>query len=68
VPTPKTGSGTPTVPGLGEETGPHPAMRAVTGLLLGLVVGLASALLVRRREDQGSQAAPILPPTWPRNP
>jgi hypothetical protein len=35
-------------PGLGEDTGPHPAARAAAGLLLGLAVGLASALFIRR--------------------
>ena len=41
------------LPGLGEDTGPHPAVRAVTGLLLGLGVGLISALLLPRHRNQG---------------
>ncbi|MGH8899707.1 MAG: hypothetical protein ACRDZ4_22420 [Egibacteraceae bacterium] len=61
-------SGGHTVPGLGEDAGPHPVMRAVTSLLLGLGVGLVSALLVRRREDQGVPASPAWPPDWPQNP
>ncbi len=63
MPTPKTSVGvstlpaslgSPAAPGLGEDTGPHPVVRAVTGLLLGLGVGLASAFLLPRRRGPGS--------------
>jgi hypothetical protein len=46
----------PVAPGLGEDSGPHPVARAVTGLLLGLGVGLASALFLPRRHKSLSAA------------
>jgi hypothetical protein len=50
--TPQPSLGSHAAPGLGEDTGPHPVVRAVTGLLLGLGVGFVSALLLPRRRDQ----------------
>jgi hypothetical protein len=52
----------PAAPGLGEDSGPHPVVRAVTGLLLGLGVGLASALLIPRRHAAGSASTTTDPP------
>ncbi|MGH8907834.1 MAG: hypothetical protein ACRD0K_15265 [Egibacteraceae bacterium] len=42
--------------GGGEDGGPHPAVRAVTGLLLGLGVGLISALLLPRGQERHASA------------
>jgi hypothetical protein len=57
-----TGRDTTVAPGLGEHTGPHPAARAAAGLLLGLGVGLASAVFISRRpasqHPPGSQRGP----------
>lgn len=55
------GSG-PHVPGLGEETGPRPAVRVVTGLLLGLGVGLLAARLLPRTEEPQSSSVPMTEP------
>jgi hypothetical protein len=52
-----------TAPGLGEDTGPHPAVRAATGLLLGFGVGLVSALLLPRRHDQHRSGEMSEPPS-----
>lgn len=55
-------------PGLGEDSGPHPVARAVTGLLLGLGVGLASAFLLPRRHQSSSAATatdPLSPSLMP---
>jgi hypothetical protein len=48
--------GSPVAPGLGEDSGPHPAARAAAGLLLGLGVGLASALFIPGRQKSASAA------------
>lgn len=67
MPTPEVSVGVPAAPGLGEDTGPHPVVRAVMGLLLGLGVGLASALLLPVQEGSASisHAAANPPPTSP---
>jgi hypothetical protein len=54
--TPQASLGSPAAPGLGEDTGPHPVVRAVTGLLLGLGVGFVSAFLLPRRRDQSGNS------------
>ncbi len=49
-------------PGLGEDTGPRPVVRAATGLLLGVGVGLLAAVLSPRRPPAaGGPAGPPLP-------
>lgn len=40
-------------PGLGEDSGPHPAMRAVAGLLVGAAAGAAAAALIPRTGGAG---------------
>ncbi|MGH8932234.1 MAG: hypothetical protein ACRDZO_16850 [Egibacteraceae bacterium] len=50
------------VPGLGEETGPRPAVRVATGLLLGLGVGLLSARLLPRNEEPLTSSVPMTEP------
>lgn len=63
APMPPAGLGGATVPGLGEDAGPHPVARAVTSLLLGLGVGLASALLLPRRGRPGSAGSTTVDPS-----
>ncbi len=53
----------PHVPGLGEETGPRPAVRVATGLLLGLGVGLLSARLLPRNEESITEPRSTAPTT-----
>lgn len=38
----------PAPPGLGEDAGPHPVVRAGVGLLLGAAAGAVAALLIPR--------------------
>lgn len=46
----------------GRDDGPHPAVRAVLGLVVGLVAGALIALLVPRDRDEAHGDAPAATP------